>query len=137
MREIKRMSYKDISDTLGKNISTIKSQIRNGRSIIVSATENVPSNWFNTSTYTFTPQKAGYWEIAAAYDVYRNTEASMAIRKNGSIVASAGSFNAVAQDISKIIYLNGSTNTLYSIYVHALQSCYSNYQQYVFIKYAL
>jgi len=77
---------------------------------VVSATENVPSNWFNTSTYTFTPQKAGYWEINAAYDVYRNTEASMAIRKNGSIVASAGSFNAVAQDISKIIYLNGSTD---------------------------
>ena len=77
---------------------------------VVSDTENVPSNWFNTSTYTFTPQKAGYWEIAAAYDVYRNTEASMAIRKNGSIVASAGSFNAVAQDISKIIYLNGSTD---------------------------
>ena len=77
---------------------------------VVSATENVPSNWFNTSTYRFTPQKAGYWEINAAYDVYRNTEASMAIRKNGSIVASAGSFNAVAQDISKIIYLNGSTD---------------------------
>lgn len=77
---------------------------------VVSVNENVPSNWFNTSTYRFTPQKAGYWEINAAYDVYRNTEASMAIRKNGNIVASAGSFNAVAQDISKIIYLNGSTD---------------------------
>ena len=77
---------------------------------VVSATENVPSNWFNTSTYTFTPLKAGYWEINAAYDVYRNGEASMAIKKNGSIVAAAGSFNAVAQDISKIIYLNGSTD---------------------------
>ena len=77
---------------------------------VVSDTENVPSNWFNTSTYRFTPQKAGYWEINAAYDVYRNTEASMAIRKNGSIVASAGSFNAVAQDISKTVYLNGSTD---------------------------
>ena len=40
MREIKRMSYKDISDTLGKNLSTIKSQIRNGRAILVKATEN-------------------------------------------------------------------------------------------------
>jgi hypothetical protein len=77
---------------------------------VVSATENVPSNWFNTSTYTFTPQKAGYWEINAAYDVYRNGEASMAIKKNGSIVAAAGSFNAVAQDISKTVYLNGSTD---------------------------
>lgn len=40
MREIKRMSYKDISDTLGKNLSTVKSQIRNGRAILVKATEN-------------------------------------------------------------------------------------------------
>ena len=77
---------------------------------VVSTTENVPSNWFNTSTYTFTPQKAGYWEIVASYDVYRNTEASMAIKKNGSIVAAAGSFNAVAQEVSKTVYLNGSTD---------------------------
>jgi len=40
MREIKRMSYKDISDTLGKNLSTIKSQIRNGRAILVKETES-------------------------------------------------------------------------------------------------
>ena len=35
MREIERMQYKDIADTLGKNLSTIKSQIRNGRQIIM------------------------------------------------------------------------------------------------------
>jgi len=40
MREIKKMSYKDISDTLGKNLSTVKSQIRNGRALLVKATEN-------------------------------------------------------------------------------------------------
>jgi RNA polymerase sigma-70 factor (ECF subfamily) len=39
MREIKKMSYKDISDILGKNLSTIKSQIRNGRAILVKETE--------------------------------------------------------------------------------------------------
>lgn len=77
---------------------------------VVSNTVNVPSNWFDTSTYTFTPQKAGYWEITASYDVYRNAEASMVIKKNTSIVASAGSFNAVAQQITKIVYLNGSTD---------------------------
>ena len=38
MREIKKMSYKDISDKLGKNLSTIKSQIRNGRAILVEKT---------------------------------------------------------------------------------------------------
>lgn len=34
MREIKKMQYKDISEELGKNLSTIKSQIRNGRAIL-------------------------------------------------------------------------------------------------------
>ena len=78
---------------------------------IVSNTVNVSSGWFNTSTYTFTPQKAGYWEITAAYDVYRNGErGSMAIKKNGVIVAAAGSFDAVVQQITKIVYLNGSTD---------------------------
>lgn len=90
---------------------------------VVSATENIPSNWFNTSSYTFTPQKAGYWEIIASYDVYRNAEASLVIKKNNNIVASAGSFNAVAQDISKIVYLNGSTDyiNIYNVGGAALQ----------------
>lgn len=35
MREINRMSYKDIADKLDKNLSTIKSQIRNGRHILM------------------------------------------------------------------------------------------------------
>ena len=35
MREIKKMHYKDIADELGKNLSTIKSQIRNGRAILI------------------------------------------------------------------------------------------------------
>jgi len=77
---------------------------------IVNNTVNVPSNWFNTSTYRFTPQKAGYWQIIASYDIYRNSEASMAIRKNGGVVAAAGTFDSVAQQITKIVYLNGSTD---------------------------
>jgi DNA-directed RNA polymerase specialized sigma24 family protein len=39
MREIQKMAYKDIADKLGKNLSTIKSQIRNGRAILISETE--------------------------------------------------------------------------------------------------
>jgi RNA polymerase sigma-70 factor (ECF subfamily) len=35
MREIDRMQYKDIADKLGKNLSTVKSQIRNGRQILM------------------------------------------------------------------------------------------------------
>jgi hypothetical protein len=77
---------------------------------IVSNTVNVPSSWFDTTGYTFTPQKAGYWEITASYDVYRNTEASLAIEKNNTLVAVAGSFGSVAQTVTKIVYLNGSTD---------------------------
>lgn len=39
MREINRMAYKDIADQLGKNLSTIKSQIRNGRHILIEQTQ--------------------------------------------------------------------------------------------------
>lgn len=79
---------------------------------IVSVNQNVPSNWFNTSSYTFTPQKAGYWQITAEYDVYRGSgvEASIAIKKNGGVVAAVGSFGAVSQLVTKILYLNGSTD---------------------------
>ena len=77
---------------------------------IVSNTVNVPSSWFDISGYTFTPQKAGYWEITASYDVYRNNESSLAIEKNNTLVAVAGSFGAVAQTVTKIVYLNGSTD---------------------------
>ena len=40
MRELKRMSYKDIADKLDTNLSTIKSQIRNGRGILMRNTQN-------------------------------------------------------------------------------------------------
>ena len=36
MRQIKKMQYKDIAKELGRNLSTIKSQIRNGRAILTS-----------------------------------------------------------------------------------------------------
>jgi len=39
MREINRMAYKAIADQLGKNLSTIKSQIRNGRHILIEQTQ--------------------------------------------------------------------------------------------------
>jgi hypothetical protein len=77
---------------------------------IVSNTVNVSSSWFDTSGYTFTPQKAGYWEITASYDIYRNTEAAMIINKNNTLVSVAGSFGAVVQVVTKIVYLNGSTD---------------------------
>ena len=40
MREIQRMSYRDISDTLNEHISTCKSRIRNGRRILIKKVKN-------------------------------------------------------------------------------------------------
>lgn len=39
MREIQKMQYKDISERLNLNPSTVKSQIRNGRALLVKATK--------------------------------------------------------------------------------------------------
>lgn len=39
MREIKKMQYKDIADELDLNLSTVKSQIRNGRTILIKETQ--------------------------------------------------------------------------------------------------
>lgn len=39
MREIKKMQYKDISEALGRNLSTIKSQIRNARILLMEASK--------------------------------------------------------------------------------------------------
>ena len=73
-------------------------------------TVNVSSSWFNTSTYRFTPQKAGYWEIIASYDIYRNAESYLFIQKNGGTVCQSGAFNSINAIVNKIIYLNGSTD---------------------------
>lgn len=39
MREVQKMAYQEIADKLGRNLSTIKSQIRNGRHLLISKTE--------------------------------------------------------------------------------------------------
>lgn len=39
MREIQKMQYKDIADALGRNLSTVKSQIRNARALLIKASK--------------------------------------------------------------------------------------------------
>jgi RNA polymerase sigma-70 factor (ECF subfamily) len=39
MREVDRLPYKDIAEILDRNLSTVKSQIRNGRNILIKNTE--------------------------------------------------------------------------------------------------
>jgi hypothetical protein len=87
----------------------------------VNNTVNVTSSWFDTSTYLFTPQKAGYWKITATYDVFRNGEASIGITKNGTSVAIVSSISAVVAQVTKLIYLNGSTDyiTIYNLGINS------------------
>jgi hypothetical protein len=82
----------------------------------VNNTVNVTSSWFDTSAYRFTPQRAGYWKITATYDVYRNSESSIGIMKNGTSVARVSITSAVVIQVTKLIYLNGSTDyiTIYN-----------------------
>lgn len=39
MRELDKMSYKDIAKSLNRNLSTVKSQIRNGRKLLIKQTK--------------------------------------------------------------------------------------------------
>jgi len=81
---------------------------------IVESAVNMPSSWFNTASYVFTPQKAGYWEINCGYDLYRGNlaETNLAINRNGFVVAAGGGFGLVSTTLSKIVYLNGTTDNV-------------------------
>jgi hypothetical protein len=74
---------------------------------------------FNTSTYRFTPNVAGYYQINGSVTGYSTdttlTIAVTVIQKNGSTVAAAQisgslSFLALQPTITQIVYLNGSTD---------------------------
>lgn len=69
---------------------------------------------FNTSTYRFTPTKAGWYDVTVGYDIFRGstTEGYVILRKNGAIIASVGGFGAVKQNVSKVVYMNGTTDYL-------------------------
>ena len=76
---------------------------------ILSTTVNVSSSWFDTAAYRFTPLKAGYWQIAASYDIYRGatSEAGLNLQKNGGTVATVGAIGVINATVSRVVYLNG------------------------------
>ena len=69
--------------------------------------------WFNTGTYRFTPQKAGYWRITLGYDVYRNNEVYLNIFKNSNGVAGIGGLDLINGNVTKTVYVNGTTDYIY------------------------
>jgi hypothetical protein len=70
------------------------------------------TGWFNTSNYRFTPQKSGYWEIRASYEIFRGSgvETSIRIRKNGTVIKYTGILGTVSVDNTTIVSLNGTTD---------------------------
>ena len=68
--------------------------------------------WFNTSTYRFTPQVAGWWDIAAAYDIYRGSavETGLQISKNGTRAGFITGLSIIVGQTRRLVYLNGSTD---------------------------
>ena len=71
------------------------------------------SAWWNAVTYTFTPQVAGWWQVRARYENYRGStsaEAGIFLEKNGTSVAEVLGMGDYVQEVSDLIYLNGSTD---------------------------
>ena len=70
------------------------------------------TGWFNTSNYRFTPQKSGYWEIRASYEIFRGNgiETALRIRKNGTEIKYIGILGTVSVDATTLVFLNGTTD---------------------------
>lgn len=71
--------------------------------------------WFNTGTYRFTPQKAGYWRITLGYDFYRGSTAEtyLNIYKNSTAMAGTAGIAAIQANLTKTVYVNGTTDYIY------------------------
>lgn len=74
------------------------------------------ANCYNTSTYRFTPNVAGYYQISGTMcgAAPNSSDYMIVVYKNGSPVASAGFVGASGYTcrptISYLVYLNGSTD---------------------------
>ena len=79
------------------------------------------NNCFNTSTYRFTPNVAGYYHFTGQYDIATGspTRAIIAVRKNDDTTRANGNdiglstgnlSNGAGMVVSKIWYMNGSTD---------------------------
>lgn len=83
---------------------------------------------FDTSTYRFTPNVAGYYQIQAACRISGTspTTSVWSIYKNGSNVNElnvTSTFSYEAREVSSLLYLNGSTDYVeFYCYINASSS---------------
>ena len=71
-------------------------------------------SWFDTSTSTFTPQKAGWWQITASFDIFRGPadETSLSIIKNGASICQVGGVGAIVSAAIKEVYFDGISDSI-------------------------
>lgn len=69
---------------------------------------------FNTSTYRFTPQRPGWYDVKAEYDVFSapTAQGTLFLRKNGSSIGGSSGFGLVYTNVNRSVYMNGSTDYL-------------------------
>lgn len=75
------------------------------------------SSTFNTSTYRFTPNVAGYYQVSGQVSINNTSQArtNIAVYKNGTIYKSGSGVpqngtNNISNSISCLVYMNGSTD---------------------------
>jgi hypothetical protein len=105
------------------------------------------ANCYNTSTYRFTPNVAGYYQVSGCINNYSSTSPTRVfatIYKNGSVykrfsdgAVSSGTFYAASEG-SALVYLNGSTDyiELYGFIVAATATIAAD-SAYVFFQASL
>ena len=69
-------------------------------------------SWFDITTHRFTPQRAGWWKIAASFDIYRVANQATTIRmlKNGTPISNTSGIGLINATTTREVYLNGSTD---------------------------
>ena len=81
--------------------------------IAIDTKEFDTASCFNTSTYRFTPNVAGYYQVNANYNCTASGVTLALIYKNGSSIKSGANSSATAVtggSVSALMYLNGSTD---------------------------
>ena len=105
---------------MAKKTTTTQTLSHNTHTIIQYDSEDIDTQgWYDTSTYKYTPQVAGWYQIYASHYSYnyatQGVEVSTNIMKNGSSVAYGfighDNYGGGAQvQVSAIIQLNGSSD---------------------------
>lgn len=96
--------------------------IATGSDVIIQFVDDFdPQNWWNTSTYRFTPNITGYYNVLFGV-WFENMAASSSVQVNAQARKNGNSFMLIQQPCNvgtgisltgaKIIYLNGSTDYL-------------------------